>query len=134
MNNDSEQRIVSRKVRLSKIAKSEKRENNKVRRWKIAFFCVLTIFFLVAGCSFYKILDQAISLDYMQQGYSWTEHDLEQIIEIINETDLTKSQIKNALGDHMFYQFMDFDSDTVELERVQLIFDDNRLKTISDRW
>mgnify|MGYP007106336206 FL=1 len=134
MNNDSEQRIVSRKVRLSKIAKSEKRENNKVRRWKIAFFCVLTILFLVAGCSFYKILDQAISLDYMQQGYSWTEHDLEQIIEIINETDLTKSQIKNALGDHMFYQFMDFDSDTVELERVQLIFDDNRLKTISDRW
>ena len=134
MNNDSEHRIVSRKVRLSKIAKSEKRENNKVRRWKIAFFCVLTILFLVAGCSFYKILDQAISLDYMQQGYSWTEHDLEQIIEIINETDLTKSQIKNALGDHMFYQFMDFDSDTVELERVQLIFDDNRLKTISDRW
>lgn len=134
MNNDSEQRIVSRKVRLSKIAKYEKRENNKVRRWKIAFFCVLTILFLVAGCSFYKILDQAISLDYMQQGYSWTEHDLEQIIEIINETDLTKSQIKNALGDHMFYQFMDFDSDTVELERVQLIFDDNRLKTISDRW
>ena len=56
-----------------------------------------------------------------KEGYTDTENDLDQLIEIINETDLTKSAIKSELKDHRLFEYMDFNSDTISLDRVSLV-------------
>jgi len=105
-----------------------------MNKWKIAFWCCLTILILAVAIALYLIIDQAVTLTYQKEGYTDTENDLEQLIEIINKTDLTKSQIEVELKDHKLYEFMDFKSDTVSLERVLLIFDNNKLKAIRRQW
>jgi hypothetical protein len=105
-----------------------------MNRWKIAFWSCLTVLFLVIGFAVYAIIDQAVTLTYQKDGYTATENDLNQMIEIINKTDLTKKQIENELKDHRFYEYMDFNSDTISLDRVEFIFDNNKLKSITKQW
>ena len=105
-----------------------------MNKWKIAFWCCLTVLVFVTGLSFYSIIDQGVTLTYQKEGYIDTENDLDQLIKIINKTDLTKSQIERELKDHELYEFMDFKSDTVSLDRVLLIFDNDRLKRITKQW
>ncbi|WP_423149757.1 hypothetical protein [Rubrolithibacter danxiaensis] len=105
-----------------------------MNNWKIAFWACLTVLLLVIAISVYTIIDQAVTLTYQKEGYSDTKNDLEQIIEIINKTNLTKSQIKTELKDHRLYEFMNFKSDTVALDRVLLIFDNDKLKTVTKQW
>lgn len=103
-------------------------------KWKIAFW-ICFLFLITTGVfGFYQILDQGVTLTYMKDGYTDTENDLEMIIEIINKTNLTKNEINNQLKKHRFYEFMDFKTDTVGLERVQLIFENNKLKKIEKQW
>lgn len=105
-----------------------------MNRWKIAFWCCLIIMLLTTGTSFYFIIDQGVSLTYMKDGYSNTENDLDEVIEIFNKTDLTKYEIEAILTNHRFYEFMDFENDTVSLERVLLIFKNDSLIEIEKRW
>ena len=70
----------------------------------------------------------------MREGYSDTENDLDNLMKIINETDLTKEQIKKSLKEHKLFEYMDFKSDTISLDRVNLIFNDNRLDKITKQW
>ena len=42
----------------------------------------------------------------------------------------TKNEIEKLLKSHRLYEYMDFGSDTVGLERVILIFDNDSLKSI----
>ena len=81
--------------------------------------------------SAYSIIDQAYTLTYHKVSYEDTEKDLDQLIEIINKTDLTKKQIEIELQDHNFFEFMDLNSDTISLNRVLLIFDEENLKTVT---
>jgi hypothetical protein len=105
-----------------------------MNRWKIAFWCCLTILFFVTVVSVYAIIDQAVTLTYQKDGYTDTKNDLDQMIEIINKTDLTKQQIENELKEHRLYEYMDFNSDTISLDRVLLIFKSNKLKSITKQW
>ncbi len=66
----------------------------------------------------------------MREGYSGTENDLETLAELINKTDLTKIEAERVLKSHRLYEYMDFNSDTVALERVNVIFKDSRLSRI----
>ncbi len=102
-----------------------------MNNWKIAFWCCFTLLALAVVVSLYSIVNQGVTLTYRKEGYTDTENDLDQIIEIINETDLTKPQIEVELKDHKLYESMDFKSDTVSLYRCLLIFDNNRLKAVS---
>ena len=78
---------------------------------------------LTIGLGLYAILDQGVTLTYMKEGYGDTKSDLEQLIKIINHTDLTKDQIERTLmGENL-----DFNADTVSLRRTALIFDENKL-------
>lgn len=63
----------------------------------------------------------------MREGYSSTENDLETLADLINKTDLTKIEAERVLKSHRLYGFMDFNSDTVALERVNMIFEKGRL-------
>jgi hypothetical protein len=86
---------------------------------------------LVTALSVYSIIDQAVTLTYQKEGYTDIENDLDNLIEIINKTDLTKMQIQQELKDHRLYEYMDFKKDTISLDRVLLIFDNNKLKRVT---
>ena len=103
-------------------------------KWKIAFWICFLLLITTGIFGFYQILDQGVSMTYMKDGYTDTENDLETIIEIINRTDLTKNEINNQLKKHRLYEFMDFKTDTIGLERIQLIFENDKLKKIEKQW
>ena len=105
-----------------------------MNKWKIAFWVCLTVLLLVTAFSIYSNIDQAVTLTYQKKGYTDTENDLDNLIEIINKTDLTKTQIQKKLKDHRLYEYMDFKKDTISLDRVLLIFDNNKLKGVTKQW
>ncbi len=86
-----------------------------MNKWKIAFWVCLTTLLLVTGFGVYFIIDQAVTLTYMKDGYADTENDLDNISKIINETDLSKSQIKKAFTLHHIFEHTDFNKDTYRL-------------------
>jgi PDZ domain-containing secreted protein len=59
-------------------------------KWKIGFWICLLLLIVTAGIGFYSVVDQAVTLTYMKEGYSDTESDLETIIQIVGQTDQTK--------------------------------------------
>lgn len=105
-----------------------------MNKWKIAFWCCLTLLAAVIVFSGYSIIDQGVTLTYQKEGYTDTENDLDQLIEIINKTDLTKKQIETELKDHILFEYMDFKSDTIALDRVLLIFENGKLKNVTKQW
>jgi hypothetical protein len=105
-----------------------------MNKWKIAFWSCLTLLVTVTVFSVYTIIDQGVTLTYQKEGYTDTENDLEQLIAIINKTDLTKKEIQTELKDHRLFEYMDFKSDTVSLDRVTLIFENEKLKTVTKQW
>lgn len=105
-----------------------------MNKWKIAFWVCLAVLLLVTTFSVYSIVDQAVTLTYQKDGYTDTENDLDNIIEIINKTDLTKTQIEKELKAHKLYEDMDFKKDTISLDRVSLIFKDGKLFKVSKQW
>ena len=112
----------------------QKTKTQKMNKWKIAFWICLTILIVVTMFSVYSIIDQGVTLEYQKEGYTDTENDLNELIEIINKTDLTKKQIETQLKDHRLFAYMDFKSDSIYLERVILIFDSDKLKYVSNHY
>ena len=70
----------------------------------------------------------------MEVGYTNTESDLGDLIKIINETNLTKEQIRKSLIKHKLYEYMDFKKDSVSLNRISLLFKDGKLYQITRDW
>lgn len=101
-----------------------------MNKWKIGFWICLTTLLLTIGLGLYTILDQGVTLTYMKEGYGDTKSDLEQLVKIINDTDLTKDQIKGTLKS----DDLDFKADTISLRRTDLIFEENKLKRIELTW
>ena len=105
-----------------------------MNKWKIAFWVCLSVLLLVTAFSFYSIINQAVTLTYQKEGYTDTENDLDNLIEIINKTDLTKTQIEKELKDHRLYEYMNFKKDTISLDRVTLIFQSDKLFKVTKQW
>lgn len=108
-----------------------------MNKWKIAFWvCLALLLISIGGNLFlgYGIIDQAVTHTYQKVSHTDTEDDLEQLVELINRTDLSKSEIIQVLEKHEFAEFMNFDSDTVELKRINIIFEDGKLAEITKRW
>lgn len=105
-----------------------------MNKWKIAFWICLTFLLLIVSLSVYSIIDQAVTLTYQKEEFTDTENDLDKLIEIINKTDLTKTQIEKELKDHRLYEFMDFKTDTISLDRVTLIFQSEKLFKVTKQW
>jgi hypothetical protein len=103
-------------------------------KWKIGFWICFLLLIVTAGIGFYSVVDQAVTLTYMKEAYSDTESDLETIIQIVGQTDQTKQEIENVLKDHRLYEYMDFRTDTIGIERVTLIFENDSLKSIEKQW
>lgn len=103
-------------------------------KWRIAFWVCFVLLIATGLAGLYSIIDQGVSLTYMKDGYTDTEADLETLIEIIEKTDQTKIGIKKVLKDHRLYEYMEFKSDTISLERVILIFKNDSLINIEKQW
>jgi hypothetical protein len=107
---------------------------DKINKWKIAFWGCLTVLILVTAFGVYSMFDQAVTLTYQKEGYTNTENDLDNLIEIVNNTDLTKSHIQKELKGHRLYEYMDFKTDTISLDRVTLIFKSDKLFKVTKQW
>lgn len=103
-------------------------------KWRLACGIAILSLLVVSIAGFYLIMDQGVTITYMQDGYTQTQNDLNTLIELINETDLTKPEIENALKHHKLFAYMDFQQDTILLERVNLIFEGDTLKKIDKQW
>ena len=105
-----------------------------MNKWKIGFWICLTLLIGVTLFGLYSIIDQGVSLTYLRESYDDTDQDLDTIIELINETNLTKEQIKEKLKNHDLFEFMDFNQNEVHIHRLTLIFEDGRLNEIKKQW
>lgn len=105
--------------------------NNK---WRLAFWISTLTLLTVTLIGLHLIIDQVITNAYKSDGYTSTENDLNSLIKIINETNLTKSDIETKMRTHKFYEFMDFNQDTVTLQRISLIFENDTLTKIEKQW
>lgn len=103
-------------------------------KWKIAFWICFILLIGSVLLGVYSIVDQGVTITYMKEGYSDTEADLETLIEIIETTGKAKNEIKKVLTNHQLYEFMNFDSDTIGLERINLIFNNDSLRSIEKQW
>jgi hypothetical protein len=105
--------------------------NNK---WRLAFWICLIILLLISGFAVYRIIDQGVTITYLRDGCENTENDLNSLIYIINAKDYSKNTIKQNLESHRYFDMIDFDSDSVGLERVKLIFKNDTLNKIEKQW
>lgn len=102
-----------------------------MNNWKIAFGICLTLLLFVSVFGVYSIIDQGVTLTYLRDNFTKTENDLNNLSKIINDTDLSKTEIKKVLRDHYLFEYMDFTSDTISLDKVSLIFKDDKLLKVS---
>ena len=100
----------------------------------MAFWICFIILIATGVFGFYQIIDQGVKITYMREGYTETENDLETLVELINTTDLSKQEIETKLKNHRLKEFMSFKTDTIELERILLIFKNDKLKKIEKVW
>ena len=105
-----------------------------MNKWKIGFWICLALLISVTLFGLYSIIDQGVTLTYLRESYDDTENDLNTLIELINETDLTKAQIKDKLKTHYLFEFMDFRQDKIHIHRLTLIFNKGRLEKIEKQW
>jgi hypothetical protein len=105
-----------------------------MNKWKVSFWICFTLLTFTGGTSFYFIIDQAVTITYMQDGYSDTESDLENLTKIINKSDLQKYNVEELLKLHDLYEFMEFDNDSVKLQRSTLYFKEDKLEKVTVDW
>jgi len=105
-----------------------------MNKWKIYFWACLSILIFVSAFFLYTGFDQGVSLTYMQEGYADTNEDFSSLIKIINETDLTKGQIRTSLTSRKDFELLDFKSDTVSLNRITMTFKNDKLNKIETEW
>jgi len=98
-----------------------------MNKWKIAFWSCLTTLLIVVGISIYSTIDQGYSLSYLQDSYNEKETELDNVILILNETDLSKTEIEKTLKKHKITESANFKRDTVLLNELKLIFRNDKL-------
>lgn len=105
-----------------------------MNKWKIACWICFVTLLVVVGLSGYAILDQGVTITYMKQSYDDTDKDLDTLIEILNQAEVSKEQVIKLLDKHYLSEFIDFSSDTVTLHRVTVIFKEDKLYHITKSW
>ncbi len=103
-------------------------------KWRLALWICLITLLTISGFGIYSIIDQGITITRMRDGYENTENDLNSLILITNTKDFKKASIRENLKSHRFFDMMDFTKDSIALERVILIFENDTLKRIEKQW
>lgn len=103
-----------------------------MNKWKIGFWICFILLLTIVAIGFYSIIDQGVSLTYVKEGYSQTETDLKELIEIMNNTDLSKDQIRTLLLKNKELP-VNIKEDTFHLNKIS-IFSGNKLSRIAEQW
>lgn len=103
---------------------------------KYVFIISLTYILLFTGCIylFFDNFDKGVTIDYMGDGYADTKEDLVTICGIVNHTDLTKNNVITYLKDSTNQDTYEKPTNTISINRVDLVFDQNSLSQINMRW
>ena len=105
-----------------------------MNKWKIGFWICLVLLIGVTITGLYSVIDQGVTLTYLRESCNDTESDMFTLVLLINDTDLTKEQIKEKLKTHHLFEYMDFNKDEIHIERLTLIFKNNKLDKIEKQW
>jgi hypothetical protein len=101
-----------------------------MNKWKTRFWICFALLISVTLIGSYVIIDQGVTLTYVKDGYQETDNDLNTLMVLINETDFSKTSIKEKLQSHAMYEQMDFNTNEVQLDCVTLFFKDDKLSRI----
>ena len=97
-------------------------------KWKFSFWICFTTLISVILLTVYIIFEINTSRMVYDETYRSISYDLDDLVEIINETDLSKRLIQKKLEIQNLTN-----SDTVSLEIMDLVFKENRLHKINER-
>ncbi len=70
----------------------------------------------------------------MQDGYGSTERDLEVLIEVINQGAQERTALQEVLARHFPRDSTTWNQDTIPLERVTLLLENNRFVGVLKQW
>ena len=76
--------------------------------------------------------DQAVALTHLSDSFSKTRSDLDDVSRIINDTNLSKDEVKKILKKHSAFESIELDKNRVFLQTVILVFKDGKLMEIRD--
>ena len=102
-----------------------------MNKWKIAFWCCFTILIIIVGISVYSTINQGYSLSYLQDSYTEKETELDNLILLINQTDLSKNEVEKTLKEYKIAESENFKNDTISLNELKIIFINNKVYKIT---
>ena len=62
-----------------------------------------------------------------------SEKDLKMIVEILNNTDLSKKDVLNEIAKNKLYEISKLENDKIELEKIYLVFEKDKFKKIENK-
>ena len=95
-------------------------------RWRIAFGIYLASTALLFLWKSYVVIDQGVTIACLEESYADTD------AEIINRACRSKTEVERLLSRHRLYGYMDFETDTIGLEKMVLIFENDTLKAVAE--
>ena len=103
-----------------------------MNKWKKAFWIstiISTLLLIFVICySVYTVVNNAYTIAYHIDSWAWDREDKDNLTAIINNTDFSKNEIIKELRieDYMI------ENDTISLNTIRLIFENNQLKEIKN--
>ena len=98
-------------------------------KWKLSFWICFVTLISISLFSTYTVFEINTTKMVYDESYRSTYLDLDDLIEIINETDLSKAEIQKKLELENLTN-----SDTIQLQIIDLVFKENRLYKINQRY
>lgn len=103
---------------------------NKNSKWKIAFWLYFAISIVLIIYLFAKNSSNAVNLAFTKMDKILIENDIKMISEIVNNTDLSKTEILNEITKDKLYKIEKIENNKIEFGRVILKFENEKLKSI----
>jgi hypothetical protein len=94
-----------------------------MNKWRIAFFATLAVALPAIGVLVYSVLDQAVTITYMSEGYERTEKDLTMLAQAFPRNRYNKKDIVVVLRRIDPQGFVVEDKCTVQLNGLRFEFD-----------
>ena len=101
-------------------------------RWRSAFGIYLASTALLFLWKSYVVIDQGVTIAYLKESYADTDADLRTVAEIINRACRSKAEVERLLSRHRLYGYMDFETDTIGLEKMVLILENATLSAVEE--
>ena len=94
-------------------------------KWKILFWVLLVIFIIVSCTLIYFVIDQAVTITYMMEGYKETSENLETLINLIPRISkkLSRDELTHIINDIYPEKFL-FKEGKIHIDNLTFEFDE----------